>query len=103
MKDARRLVESSFETLLDRIAAEDRDPNAWESQCLSAALIMMANDDYDGAAAAIETCERCPRDCPGRNPNRDLMIQDMQALYAMLQRWPSKLYSSERRRPALHE
>ncbi len=82
MKERRRLVELSFETMLDKIAAEDRDLNAWESQCLSAALIMMADDDYDGAAGAIEACERGPRDYP--DPNRALMIEDMRALYTML-------------------
>ena len=86
-KEVRRQIESTFETLLDRIAAQDRDLNAWESKCLSAALIMMADDDYDSAAAAIEACERYPRDCPG--PGRDLTIQDMRALYAMLKGWPS--------------
>lgn len=86
-REVRRKVESAFETLLDRIAAEDRNLNVWESKCLSAALIMMADDDYDSAAAAIEACERYPRDCLG--PGRDLMIQDMRALYAMLKGWPS--------------
>lgn len=87
-KEARRSVEVTFETLLDRIDAEDRDLNDWESKCLRVALIMMADDDYESAAAAMEACQHHPQHCSG--PSRDLMIRDMRALYGLLKGWPAK-------------
>lgn len=92
-EQARHLVEFAFEALLDRIAADGRDLNAWEGRCLRAALIMMADNDYDSAAAAIEACQRYPRHCPG--PSSDLMIDDMRALYSMLKGWPSEMHEQK--------
>lgn len=52
----RAKAESSFEEVLARIASERRDITAWEGECLRAALVMMAMDDYRAAKQALRAC-----------------------------------------------
>lgn len=84
----RRAVEASVEEVLDRIAAENREPTAWEAVCLQAALIMMATNDYAGAQQAIERCARV-RASVDVDPQPVFTIEDMRASLAMLRGWPS--------------
>ena len=57
----RAQAESYFEEVLARIADDGRGVTAWEGDCLRAALVMMAMDDYGSAKVALQTCEGGPR------------------------------------------
>ena len=73
----------AFEKVLDKACAERRQLDAWECECLRAALVMMAMNDNVSAQFAIEGSERAP---PGVDVNLQptSTIEDMRACLAML-------------------
>lgn len=60
MCQVRREAESLVRTILDGIAAEGREPNAWEAECVRVALTMPAAEDSSGAHAAILAVNYAP-------------------------------------------
>lgn len=75
----------AFEQVLDKVRAERRQLDAWECECLRAALVMMAMNDNAAAQLAIQGSERAP---PGVDVNLQptSTIEDMRACLAMLVR-----------------
>lgn len=73
----------AFEKVLDKASAEKRQLDAWESECLRAALLMMAMNDQAAAQRAIQRCAHAP---PGINVNLQptFSIEDMRACLAVL-------------------
>lgn len=83
MDDAREAARKAFEKVLDQVSTEKRELNAWEGECLRAALIMMVMNDHSGALRAIESCARVP---PGFDVNLQpaFTIEGMRACLAMV-------------------
>ena len=75
----------AFQKVLDKATAEKRQLDAWECECLRAALLMMAMNDEAAALQAIERCARAP---PGVDVHLQptFTIEEMRACLAMLER-----------------
>jgi len=74
----------AFEKVLDKASAEKRQLDAWESECLRAALLMVAMNDQAAAQQAIQRCAHAP---PGINVNLQptFSIEDMRVCLVVLQ------------------
>jgi hypothetical protein len=51
---------AAFEITVARLAARQRDPNAWEEGNLLEALVAITSGDYDAASARIAAAARQP-------------------------------------------
>lgn len=88
-------AEQAVVAMLNGITAENREPTAWEGECLRATLIMMAIDDYPRAGSIIDVLGARPSACPTL-PASQLTTEDVRACLAMLRAWPSDSSQSER-------
>lgn len=72
-----------FERTLASIAAQGREADAWEVECLRAALIMMAAGHDDDAERALEICQQGVSN--GRSSTKPtLTIEDFRHCLTML-------------------
>ena len=83
MNGPREAARNAFEKALDKASAEKRQLDAWEGECLRAALLMMVMNDHGVALQAIENCGRVPSGFDV-NLRPTFTIEDMRTCLAML-------------------